>query len=709
MSAYGRHLLAAPLVPAAACAVGIAIAARAGTLPALASGILCVALATALALASAERRRRLMWAGAACVAGAAAVRALVPLDLMPVDLVHAGPLDAVRDALGEPLRRLVPEPEGGILRGIVLGERASVDADLAAAFARSGTTHLLAISGFNMTLVATAVALLARGRLRPPLTAVVTVSSVAAYSVLVGLGPSVLRAALMAGVASLALAYGRRAATANALALAVAAMLLIDPGAIADVGFELSALATAGLLFLNDPIARRLGALPPFIRDGLATTLAATLPTLPLVAAVFGRVSLISPLANLIAVPLFPPLMVAGAATAAAGAVSLDLARPLALIAYGLAFAFRAVVEHSAATPLASLAVPDGPIAGAAFAVVVALAVRYLPAALVRAGTIARRPLVLAIAALRRARSYAPGVVSPRVRTPTVAIVAGALAAIAVAGCVAVTAEPPPPLRVVALDVGQGDAFLVRVAGATALVDGGPDPNRLLAELGATLPPWTRRIDLVALTHAHIDHAAGLLAVLERYEVGLAIEPVGLNAGPVADAWNDRIARGGIARRALAAGARLRLGDASISVLAPEEDPRVDVPSLVLRLERAGFSALFMGDATDQAQADLLLHPAPLAARVYVPPHHGAATPHASALVAAVRPAAALISVGAGNRYGHPTPETLAALSGIRTYRTDRDGTVEIDQGGTGLAVRTHANGLPPPRGGSVPHAPASR
>ena len=602
-----------------------------------------------------------------------------------------------------------PLPEGRILRGIVLGERASVDADLAAAFARSGTTHLLAVSGFNMTLVATAVALLARGRLRPPLTAVVTVSSVAAYSVLVGLGPSVLRAALMAGVASLALAYGRRAATANALALAVAAMLLIDPGAIADVGFELSALATAGLLFLNDPIARRLGALPPFIRDGLATTLAATLPTLPLVAAVFGRVSLISPLANLIAVPLFPPLMVAGAATAAAGAVSLEVARPLALIAYGLAFALRAVVEHSAATPLASLAVPDGPIAGAAFAVVVALAVRYLPAALVRAGTIARRPLVLAIAALRRARSYAPGVVSPRVRTPAVGIVAGALAAIAVAGCVAVTAEPPPPLRVVALDVGQGDAFLVRVAGATALVDGGPDPNRLLAELGATLPPWTRRIDLVALTHAHIDHAAGLLAVLERYEVGLAIEPVGLNAGPVADAWNDRIARGGIARRALAAGARLRLGDASISVLAPEEDPRVDVPSLVLRLERAGFSALFMGDATDQAQADLLLHPAPLAARVYVPPHHGAATPHASALVAAVRPAAALISVGAGNRYGHPTPETLAALSGIRTYRTDRDGTVEIDQGGTGLAVRTHANGLPPPRGGSVPHAPASR
>src|SRR5207247_1677597 len=129
-----------------------------------------------------------------------------------------------------------------------------------------------------------------------------------------------------------------------------------------------------------------------------------------------------------------------------------------------------------------------------------------------------------------------------------------------------------PSLKAVAA-AGCADAPQARggAAGGTARGEGGPDPNRLLAELGATLPPWTRRIDLVALTHAHIDHAAGLLAVLERYEVGLAIEPVGLNAGPVADAWNDRIARGGIARRALAAGARLRLGDASISVLAPEE------------------------------------------------------------------------------------------------------------------------------------------
>jgi competence protein ComEC len=260
------------------------------------------------------------------------------------------------------------------------------------------------------------------------------------------------------------------------------------------------------------------------------------------------------------------------------------------------------------------------------------------------------------------------------------------------------------------LDVGQGDAYLVEFDGTTLLVDGGPDPARLLAELGASLPPWKRRIDLMALTHAHADHAAGLLGVLDRYEVGLAIEPVGLNPGTVATAWADRIARAHVPRRAVSAGTRMRVGDATLAVLAPDGDPRVDVPSLVLRIARGSFSILFMGDATEQAQADLLLSPGSLAARVYIPPHHGAASAYGGQLVEAVRPSAAVISVGAQNRYGHPTPETLAALGRIPTYRTDRDGTVELDQSGNAqLVIRTHANGLPPPRGGSVPFAPSTR
>ena len=272
-----------------------------------------------------------------------------------------GPLDGVRKPRGAAAPSI--PARGRHPAGIVLGERAAVSADLAAAFARSGTSHLLAISGFNMTLVATAVAIVARGRVRPAITALLTVGCVIAYSVLVGLAPSVARAAVMAVVASLGLAFGRRPATDNALALAIATMVGSTPRR-SGRRFALSATAPGGLLYLGDPLSRRLAFFPGGIREGLATTLAATLPTIPIIAAVFGRVSLVSPFANLVAVPLFPPLMIAGAVTAALGTISLDLAQAPALLAYALAYLLRLVVETSAALPLASLAVPDGPLAG---------------------------------------------------------------------------------------------------------------------------------------------------------------------------------------------------------------------------------------------------------------------------------------------------------------------------------------------------------
>jgi competence protein ComEC len=364
-----------------------------------------------------------------------------------------------------------------------------------------------------------------------------------------------------------------------------------------------------------------------------------------------------------------------------------------ALLTFGLAFVLRTVVETSAAVPLASLRVPDGGVAGIGYALLIVLALRFAPQLVTRQVSPVRLPRV----------------VLPRIRPLARPVAASLVAVVVVVALVGQLWPPPAAVRVRALDVGQGDAFLVELGGRVLLIDGGPDPSRLLAELGASLPPWTRRIDVVALTHAHADHANGLSGVLERYEVGLALEPVGLNPGAVATAWGDRIARAKVPRRAVAAGARVRVGDATLAILAPDGDPRVDVPSLVLRLERGSFSMLFMGDATEQALADLLLAPESLASRVYVPPHHGAETRYAAALVDAVRPSTAVISVGARNRYGHPTPETLAALRGVTTYRTDRDGTVEFSLDGTELFARTHANGLPPPRGGSVPYAPPAR
>ena len=661
-----------------ATALSLLATAAPGLVPVAGTAVALACLA--LAIASADRMRRLAWGAAAILAIAASMRVAFPA-------TPAGGIGAfadVRAALGGPLRRLVPEPESGILLGIALGDRGSISADLAYAFSRSGTSHLLAISGFNMTLVAAAVAALLRGRAGPRVRAIATVGAVVLYSLLVGLGASVVRSAVMAAVTSLGQVLGRRAAAANGLCAAIAAMLALEPATITDPSFLLSAGATAGLLAFQAPLAERLRWLPALIGDGLAATIAATLPTLPIVAGIFGRVSLISPAANLVAVPLFPALMATSVATIAAGTLSTDLARPFALAAYAMAFALRAVVETAAGLPLAAVDVPRGPLT--AFALLGLCAGLVLAARRVR---VSFRPIRL---------PHPPAL--PSRRTIAIAVVP-ILVVVAIAAGLAATAAPA--FRVRALDIGQGDAYLVEAGGKIALIDGGPDPNRLLAELGASLPAWRRRIDLVALTHAHLDHGAGLVAVLDRYEVGLAVAPRGLNAGPLADAWNARIAAHGIARADLGVGSVVKLGAARIRVLAPNGDPQVDIPSLVLRLDLGGVSILFGGDATEAAQADLLLAPEALRARIYVPPHHGAATPYASALVGAVRPEIALISAGLDNRYGHPTPETLAALAGVPTYRTDRDGTIEVSADGGRLVVRPHANGLPPPRPQGIP------
>ncbi len=692
-------LVRAPLVAAALVASAGALAALASPAAELVAGVAVALVALPLALVSADRPRRVLWSAIAAVAVATALRSTIA---PPALEISADPrVAALREALAAPLRALIPEPEGGIVLGIVLGERASIARDLRTAFAVTGTSHLLAISGFNMTLVAATTSVALRGRVRPAVIAAATVLSVAAYSVLVGPQPSVVRAALMAAVGALGLALGRRGVAANALGAAAAAMLVIDPRALEDVGFLLSVSATAGLIAWERPLARRFARLPSVIADGLAATIAASVPTVPIVAAVFGRVSLVSPAANLAAVPLFAPIMLFGAAAAAVGAVARDTAWPLAMAAYVSAGALRHVVELGAAVPLAAVTVPQGAGTGAVVAAALATAI-------VGAGELARRghaPSMRAIALPRW-----PAVPLPdrhaRITGAAALLCVGTLAA-AAAGTASLGGSSSFRLR--ALDVGQGDAFLVESDGRYALIDGGPDPGLVLRQLGTVLPPWQRRIDLLVLSHEHADHGAGLLGVLDRYEVGLAIEPVGMGDVPFVRQWSEALARARVPRRAVAEGAVVRLGTLTLRILGPGRERRVDVPSLAMRIDSSTSSVLLLGDSVDDAVADLLLAPEKLRSRLLVPQHHGAESPHTAALVAAVAPELVVISVGALNRYGHPAPATLRALEGLPVYRTDRYGTVDVDLDGHPLVARTAKAALPPDRGGSLPRAPAAR
>lgn len=567
-----------------------------------------------------------------------------------------------REAMAAPLLRLIPEPDADVAVGSLLGGRSALPRDVADAFNRTGTAHLLAVSGFNITLASSALGLALRP-LGARAGAAGTVFAALAFTWLAGFGPSVLRAAAMSAVAGCGLLLGRDAPALNALGAAVVALLFVSPRAIGDVGFLLSVSATAGLVLFAAPLERRLPG-PRWLRAQLATTLAASAASAPVAAEAFGRVPLLSPLVNLAVAPLVAPLMTVTGAGLVAGQLTESAALPFALAAYACARALRAIVEVSARLPLVSVMLPHG---GAVLAAAYALA----------GG--------LAWARTRDIR--------PRLPNGT-GVAIGALAMLAFLVAAVVRVAPADAPRVLALDVGQGDAFLVDAGGARLLVDGGPDPKRTLAALGDVLAPLDRRIDVVALTHAHVDHASGLAAVLERYEVGLALEPNGLDVGPVADAWHEAVARRGVPLRAVRRGDRVRVAGLTVEVLAPLGDPADPLANLALRVSAGALTVLFLGDATERGQADLLLRSEELATVVYVPPHHGAATPLADALVAAARPRVALLSVGAGNRYGHPAPPTLRALANVRTLRTDRDGTLEVSADGHGIECETRPSAL---------------
>ncbi|MDO8689427.1 MAG: MBL fold metallo-hydrolase [Dehalococcoidia bacterium] len=274
------------------------------------------------------------------------------------------------------------------------------------------------------------------------------------------------------------------------------------------------------------------------------------------------------------------------------------------------------------------------------------------------------------------------------------------IAILAVACVLAWTAAftaPDSDLHVSFIDVGEGDAILIRSASYKVLVDGGPSPQGVTGFLGQDLPFWDRRIDLVISTHPHADHLAGLLDVARRYEVGAVLaSPYEIESG-VYRQWRALIQSQGISYVTARAGQEVRLGSrATMEVLYPGDrsltgtvsDPNNN--SVVFRLVSGSFTALFAGDIEMAAENDLLSRKLNMSSVVLKVPHQGAATSLAQGFLDSVQPRIAVISTGKDNPYGHPAPETLAKLAGIQVYRTDLDGTVEIQTDGRTYSVKTN-------------------
>ncbi|WP_201783439.1 MULTISPECIES: ComEC/Rec2 family competence protein [Frankia] len=548
----------------------------------------------------------------------------------------------------------LPEPRRGLLPGLVVGDVSGLDDAVRADFRAAGMSHLTAVSGSNVAIV-TASALYLMGwtgrgsRSRAAVGALALVG----FVVLARPSASVLRAGAMGLVGLLGLAVGRPRAVLPSLAASVIILILADPALALSVGFALSVLATAGMIVLapgwRDALARRL---PARIAEVLSVAAAAQLACTPVLAWTGGGLSLVAVPANVLAVPAVAPATVLGVLTLVVAAVSPSAAGLLAHLADLPCWWLVTVAGRCADLPAATLPWPTG-VMGAGVAAGVAW---------------------LVVATLRRR--------VPR-RLVAAALVGLLLARCAVAGRLA--PWPPPGWRLVACDVGQGDALVLSAGPGTAvLVDAGPDPallTRCLSDLGV------RRIPVVILSHFHADHVEGLPAVLGRLPVG---EVLGSPLGEPVLQWHrvqQWTRRAGVPLRTAVIGSRAQVGAVSWTVLAPrtvlhgtESDP--NNASLVLSARVGEVTILLTGDVEPPAQRVLTGSPedrTALRADVLKVPHHGAADQDATFL-AATGARFALISVGTGNSYGHPAPSTLRTLrrSGMAVARTDRDGAVAV-------------------------------
>jgi competence protein ComEC len=659
-------------------------------------------------------------------------------------------LEEGRRAAADGLARVMPEPEAGLAAGILIGLRDRVDRELAAAFTSAGVSHVIAISGWNIAIVAGLVAAVLRRRMGRRARSAITIGAIVAYTVAAGASPSVVRAAAMAAIVLTARESGRAGRATTALGLAVVGLLLLEPATIADPGFGLSVLATAGLLAWSGPIAERLGRfgggrLPGWLVESLAVSFAAEAATLPLVLLVFGRLALIAPAVNLVVVPLVPPAMAAGAVALLAGAgVGLGLPSIVGTIAALPGWIFLAlmvaVVRGAASLPLASatLEPPWNVAAALVTAGIVAGLATGVPALVRRAWRRRLRvPGTAGSARSRRVVPASPGRTTidqprgPRRTTGsdrTIRVVARALALAVGAVGIAAAHRPNGTVRVVVLDVGQGDAILVEGGlGGRLLVDGGPDPGRLLVALDAELPPWDRRVDVVVLTHPHEDHVAGLPLLLERYRVGRVFEPGTRGPGPGYRAWRAALDRLGLHPERLATGDRLAIDGIRLRVLWPDADAvplepadggtAINNVSIVLLGETDRGRFLLAGDIEEEIDPRLIARGLPRVDLLKVA-HHGSRTSSTAAFLDAVRPRAAIVSVGTGNPYGHPAPATLAriALRGAALFRTDLNGTVEATFGDRGLEIRGDRGGgasaertTAPSTGGTTPNGGLTR
>jgi len=600
------------------------------------------------------------------------------------------PLFALKRRAQKSIAQTLSEPEAGLLTGILLGVESGIPEDLKEDFAATGTTHLIAISGFNVTIVSGVFAGLAQRMFHRRRAILVAMIAVVAYTVLVGASAAVVRAALMGLVYLLGQYVGRPSYGPVSLAAAAIAMTAWNPHALWDSGFLLSFAATAGLVLYTEPLeqgfagilrrvvsAERAERITRLISEILLVTIAAQLLTAPLLLATSGQLSVVTLICNTLVLPVQPQLMMAGGIAMVLGLI----ARPLGWIAGWIAWVFLAytieIVRLVADLPFASVPVE---IEGWMVWVYYGLLGAVTLCATTPQDT--RRELWEQVRSWLSANLRAKALIG----TSTVLLI---LALLAWGNL------PDGRLHVFFLDVGQGDAIFIQTpAGRQVLIDGGPNPSVLLSQLGRRMPFWDRSLDLVVLTHPDADHINGLVPVLERYEVDAVVFREMGCVRPACEQWRQLVEEEVVAVYRGEAGLEIELDEGlRLTVLHPGTDFLTDegfnANSLVMQLTYGQATVLLTGDIQASVERHLLVNGVSLMSHVLKVAHHGSCDSTTQAFLDAVDPELVVISVGVDNEFDHPCDALVERLSDRRLYRTDKHGTVALTTDGQRWWVKT--------------------
>ena len=570
--------------------------------------------------------------------------------------------------------RLWPDPEASLFAGILLGVETGIPEPVKQAFKDTGTSHVIAISGFNITIVAGLFASFFGRFLGKRKGAIAAVIGITIYTVLVGADAAVVRSAIMGGFSLFARQVGRRQQGVNTLAITAALMALANPNVPWDVGFQLSFAAALGLILYADPMAQAFKhgvshftsektakRLTGPVSEYFLFTIAAQITTLPIMAYHFGQISWSAFLTNPVILPVQPPIMTLGGLAVILGVIWLPLGKLAAPLAWPFVLFTIRAVEFFAKNVHGVLVLGD-----------LALFWVILFYAVLLSGTFGWSRFSGWIAARKERISAAiAGTAMTGLGILAVVLWRGALAA------------PDGRLHLTLFNVGTGDAILVQAPGGRyLLIDGGPSASLLSDGMGRRLPPFHRQLDWLIVASPRSEQIAGLPKVLERFS------PINvLWAGPQSPARDADYLRENLTNLEIPvipaqAGQTLDLGNGAVlQVLTSGER------GAVLLLEWDHFRALFPLGANDVDLEFLKMGKSVGQVTVLLLADNGYGPLNPPAWISNLRPQLILLSVAADDRDGLPNRETLDTLGGYSLLRTDQNGWIQISTDGQRMWV----------------------